>query len=118
LSLVLSARTASESTQGRRRTTFNHLPNPLEAGEYNRTAVRNAFNVQSFRGLGRKAMLTHSNWHDPPTAHSSLATRTSTGAAFMLPADATTAAKNAQLMRQTPASAGSITLPRGSHEAL
>src|SRR5262245_685408 len=55
---------------------------------------------------------------DSPTAHSSLATRRSKGAAFLLPTDATTAAKNAQLMRQTPAFAGSISLPRGSHEAM
>jgi len=44
-----------------------------------------------------------------PTAHSNLVTRNSPRFAFMLPTDATTAAKNARLKRQTFASAGSIT---------
>jgi hypothetical protein len=39
-------------------------------------------------------------------------------AVFMLPTDAITAAKNAQLKQQTPAFAGSMTSLGGPHDAL
>jgi hypothetical protein len=58
--LVPFARTASESTQGRHRTTFNHLPNPLEAGEYklmfDRAAVRKARSAPPCRTPSRQLL--------------------------------------------------------------
>ena len=55
---------------------------------------------------------------DPPAAHSSLATRNSMEAVFMLPTDTITAARNAPLKQETRAFTGSITSRGGRHEAL
>src|SRR5262245_23529773 len=62
-------------------------------------------------GSGKPCPSHPAGWRtdNRPTAHSNLVTRNSPRFAFMLPTDATTAAKNARLKPQTSASAGSIT---------